>query len=211
VTTTAPVRHLLLDADGVIQDLPGGWFAAMEVYAGERARELLHEAWAVERPMLTGKGGDYLPLLATTMARYGVTTPVEEVYAAIWHRMDVVESSMELVAALRAQGYGVHLATNQERRRAEHMRTVLGYDQLFDVCCYSCELGFAKPDPAFFHEAVRRIGADSSSILFVDDSEANVAGAREAGLRAEHWHFEHGHDQLLAILARHGVPAPTGP
>jgi putative hydrolase of the HAD superfamily len=58
------------------------------------------------------------------------------------------------------------------------MRKVLGYDALFDVSCYSCDLGVAKPAPAFFAEAARRIGADPSAILFVDDSAPNVDGAR---------------------------------
>jgi FMN phosphatase YigB (HAD superfamily) len=28
-----------------------------------------------------------------------------------------------------------------------------GYDALFDVSCYSCDLGVAKPDPGFFAAA----------------------------------------------------------
>ncbi|GAB3833458.1 hypothetical protein [Kribbella italica] len=97
------IRHVLLDADGVLQDLPGGWYAAMEPYVGERAREFLHRTWIDELPMLAGRGD-----------------------------------------------YGVHLATNQECYRGAHMRTVLGYDDLFDVSCYSYDLGVAKPDPEFF-------------------------------------------------------------
>jgi hypothetical protein len=60
------VRHVLLDADGVLQDLPGGWYAAMEPYLGDRAREFLHETWADEMPMLAGCG-DYMPVLAATL------------------------------------------------------------------------------------------------------------------------------------------------
>jgi putative hydrolase of the HAD superfamily len=58
---------------------------------------------------------------------------------------------------------------------------VLGYDALFDVSCYSWELGARKPHPAFFAEAVRRVGANPAAILFIDDSA------------------------LLGLLARHGV------
>jgi hypothetical protein len=36
------IRHVLFDADGVIQSLPGGWYAAIEPYVGERAEEFLH-------------------------------------------------------------------------------------------------------------------------------------------------------------------------
>jgi putative hydrolase of the HAD superfamily len=85
------------------------------------------------------------------------------------------------------------------------MRSVLGYDELFDVSCYSYDLGVAKPDVGFFTEAARRIAADPSTILFIDDMESNVEGARAAGFAAEHWHFERGHDALHDLLAGHEV------
>ncbi len=195
---------MLLDADGVVQELPGGWYAAMEPYLGGRAREFLHTTWKNERPMLSGEG-DYLPSLAATLVEFGVAAPVEEVYAAVWQRIEPVPQTLALVRALRAAGYGVHLATNQERHRAAHMRTALGYDALFDVSCYSCDLGVTKPDERFFHEAARRIGADPATVLFVDDSEQNVDGARSAGLRAECWHVDQGHAVLREHLHRHGV------
>jgi putative hydrolase of the HAD superfamily len=200
------IGHVMFDADGVLQDVPGGWYALMEPYLGDRAREFLHETWNDELPMLAGRG-DYMPVLASALASYGVTAPVEDVYRDVWQRISPVASSLALVRALRAHGYGVHLGTNQERYRAAYMRSALGYDELFDVCCYSCELGVAKPDVAFFAEAARLIGASPTGILFIDDNVANVDGARAAGLAAEQWSFEQGHDVLLALLAKHGVVA----
>jgi len=203
------VGHVLLDADGVMQRIPGGWYAAMEPYLGDRAREFLHKTWKDERPMLAGQG-DYLPVLAAALSEYGVAVPVQDVYADVWHRIEVSAESVAVVRALRRNGYGVHLATNQERYRAAYLRDVLGYDALFDVSCYSCELGLAKPAPAFFAEAVRRIGAEPPAVLFIDDSAGNVEGARAAGLAAGQWSLEQGHDALARLLARHGVAALPG-
>lgn len=45
----------------------------------------------------------------------------------------------------------------------------------------------------------------AGEVLFVDDSEANVEGARAAGLVAEHRHFERGPGSLVDLLAAHGV------
>jgi putative hydrolase of the HAD superfamily len=203
------VRHVLFDADGVIQSIPGGWYAAMEPYVGERAREFLHGTWKDEKPMLAGQG-EYLPLLAARLTEFGVSASVEQVYRDVWQRIDPDRASLAIVRALRAGGYGVHLGTNQERHRAAHMRVALGYDALFDVSCYSCDLGVTKPDPGFFAAAARRVGAEPSTILFIDDSARNVEGARAAGLAAEQWELGHGHDVLLALLAGHGV-APLRP
>lgn len=198
------IRHVLFDADGVLQDLPGGWYAAMEPYLGERSREFLHATWAEERPMLAG-GGDYRPLLEKRLLDHGVAATVDEVLEAVWYRIELDERSMEIARTLREAGYGVHLGTNQESLRATHMKQALGYDVAFEHCLYSCDLGHAKPDPAFFVEAARRIGDDVGSVLFVDDTLRNVEGAREAGMVAVHWTISDGHDALLAALLEHGV------
>jgi putative hydrolase of the HAD superfamily len=203
----APViRHVMFDADGVLQELPGGWIAAAEPYFGERALEFLERSYTAQLPTLAGQG-DHLEILAVVLAEFGVTVPVADVFRAIWLTMEPAAASLAVVRALRDGGYGVHLGTNQERYRAAHMREVLGYDGLFDVSCYSWELGAAKPDPAFFTEAARRIGDQPAAILFIDDSTANVAAAREAGLAAEQWCLDDGHEALHDLLARHGVSA----
>jgi len=180
----------------------------MEPYLGDRAREFLHQTWVDELPMLAGSG-DYMPVLAATLQNYGVVTPVAEVYAAVWKNIAIIEESIGIVRALKRNGYGVHLGTNQERYRGGHMRTALGYDDLFDVSCYSYDLGVAKPDPAFFTRAARRIGADVETILFIDDTARNVEGARSTGMLAEQWDFTQGHDLLLELFSKHGVAATT--
>lgn len=202
----SPIRHVLLDADGVLQELPGGWYVAMEPYLGGRAREFLHRTWKDELPMLAGRG-DYLPLLAATLREFGVGVPVGEVYDAVWKNIVVIEESLEVVRRLRRNGYGVHLGTNQEQYRGGYMRTNLGYDELFDVSCYSHELGVAKPDQGFFVEAGRRIGAELGTVLFIDDTARNVDGARAAGMLAEQWDLTQGHEVLVELLAKHGVSA----
>jgi putative hydrolase of the HAD superfamily len=198
------IQHVLFDADGVLQDLPGGWYAAMEPYLGPRARDFLHQSWEYELPTLAGQG-DFLAMLEAALVDSGVTIPVDEVFRDVWCRIVRVEETVDLVATLRDRGYGVHLATNQEQHRGAYMRTVLGYDDLFDVSCYSYDLRLAKPDPEFFLEAARRIGVERSTILFVDDNAANVEGARAAGLAAVHWDFTQGHPALVEQLARHGI------
>ena len=196
----------MFDADGVLQHLPGGWIAAAEPFFGGRALEFLQRSYAAELPTLAGQG-DHLAILTATLADFAVTIPVTDVYRGIWLSVEPVPASLAVVRALRQRGYGVHLGTNQERYRAAHMREVLGYDGLFDVSCYSWELGAAKPDLAFFTEAARRIGAEPAAILFIDDNAENVAAARAAGLSAEQWCLDDGHDLLYHLLAQHGVSA----
>jgi hypothetical protein len=70
-TTDDQVLHVMFDADGVIQDIPGGWHAVMRPFLGERTDEFLHRAWADELPALTDEI-DYLPVLERALRDYRV-------------------------------------------------------------------------------------------------------------------------------------------
>jgi FMN phosphatase YigB (HAD superfamily) len=48
----------------------------------------------------------------------------------------------------------------------------------------SHELRMRKPFPEIYREVARQLGTEPSGIVFFDDVQANVDGAREAGLKA---------------------------
>lgn len=198
------IRHVLFDADGVLQRPPADWRAPLAEMLGERAEEFVHRVWALEDPMLRGEG-DFLEVLAEVLDDLGVRATAAEVHTAAWCAIELDPMSIALVQATRTAGYGVHLASNQERHRAAHMRSALGFDDLFDVSCYSYDLGHAKPSPAYFEAALTRIGIEPAEALFIDDRAANVEAAREVGLAGVHWHLDQGHDALRTELAGFGV------
>lgn len=198
------IRHVLFDADGVLQEIRGGFFTSAEPLLGERAREILTVASERERPLLTGDG-DFLAVLGDVLREYDVDVAPADLFAAVWQNLAVSQDSLDLVRGLREAGYGVHLGTNQARERAAYMRTALPYEELFDVTLYSCDLGIAKPDAEFFRTAATKIGAAPEAILFVDDHSPNVESARAVGMVAVDWRLAHGHDTLLRLLAEQGV------
>ncbi|GAB3772176.1 putative hydrolase of the HAD superfamily [Nocardioides ginsengisegetis] len=198
------VGHVLLDADGVLQRHPVGWVEAAAAYVGDDAATFFADVTAHERDLLAG-GDGFAAVLAAVLEKYGVAASADEVYRAVWLTIEPVAGTVALVHRLRGLGLGVHLATNQQAGRAAHMRAELGYDDLFDESFYSCEIGAAKPDPAFFGAALDRLGVPAPAVLFVDDSAANVTAAREVGLAAECWHLDEGMDVLGERLAAHGV------
>ena len=200
-----PIKHVLLDADGVLQHGVRDPIGLLRGWAGDRAEDLGRALWTAERGPLRGEG-DFLDAVDAVVPTYA-DVPPRELYATLWQDISVSAESLRLVERLRAAGYGVHLGTNQHRQRGEHMRTALGFDALFDVSFYSWELGTKKPEAAYFEHAVERIGAAPAEVLFVDDMQVNVEAAREVGLAAEHWHLDRGHAELEDLLARHGVVA----
>ncbi|MEA2739043.1 MAG: glucose-phosphatase [Acetobacteraceae bacterium] len=71
-----------------------------------------------------------------------------------------------------------------------------------DRACVSAEFGARKPDMIVYRSCLIRLGGEPAGTLFVDDSPANVAGARGAGL---HGHDYVGPDELAEAFARFGV------
>ena len=55
----------------------------------------------------------------------------------------------------------------------------------FDCAVFSFEVGLAKPDPAIYIEATRRLQVDASQTWFIGDGGSDeLTGAMQAGLRA---------------------------
>ena len=70
---------------------------------------------------------------------------------------------------------------------------------------FSSELGWVKPELEAFRRLAERLSVTPQDLLYFDDDESYVAGARAAGLRAEHVGGAAG---VRAGLARHGVACP---
>ncbi len=66
----------------------------------------------------------------------------------------------------------------------------------------SAEFGLRKPDPAVYACCLSACGGEPPGTVFIDDSPANVAGARTAGLAGCDYL---GVDALTAALAGYGV------
>lgn len=94
---------------------------------------------------------------------------------------------VELPAAVAALRVPVVLTSNTGMLPGELMRKLLvlagfgGYPGVF-----SNELGVAKPHPRMFEEACVTLGVPAADVLHIGDNpDADVAGARAAGLQAE--------------------------
>lgn len=57
-----------------------------------------------------------------------------------------------------------------------------GLHTAVDEMIISAEEGVAKPDPAIYHIALRRLGVGPAGAVFVDDMAANVEAARALGM-----------------------------
>lgn len=119
-----------------------------------------------------------------------VTTDVSaQTLVDYWFKWDseLDDALLADLAALRAAGTEMHLATVQEHHRARYLWETLGFRDRFDAIHYSAAYGVGKPDPAFFTAVAAKLGSAPETLLLIDDSAANIEGARRAGWRASLW------------------------
>lgn len=194
---------ILFDADGVVQYPPAGWperiLARLGVTAAE-AEPLLAELFEAERPTLLGMA-DFPEAVAAVLTRWDLADRLDEVLSS-WREIEVDDAVVAVIQELRATGVRCYLATNQQNMRAAYMRKTLDYDDVFDGQYYSCEIGVAKPDPAYFQYILDDLSVPAAQALFIDDNQPNVDSARDVGLAAEWYERAHGIDALKAIVQR---------
>jgi putative hydrolase of the HAD superfamily len=196
---------VLFDADGVVQfsgDLYA-WLGSQYGWSAQKVDDFyLHLFY--ERRDYDGSLTGLVPVVAAALADWGCEAPAEE-FVRNWFALGAVPdpAALALVAALRQQGIRCGLASNQDFVRARFMDEELDYQRLFDDRFYSARLGYAKPDPAYFHAVLAALGTDPAQVLFIDDRPENVEAALRCGLHAA----VHGPgDRLRDTLARYELP-----
>jgi putative hydrolase of the HAD superfamily len=203
------IRTILFDADGVLQratPVRRSLWAELLGGADESVDAFLEDVFGVERTCYNGEG-DFAPMLGALMGRWSCTGDLTAALRA-WTAIEVDHRILEIIATLRGSGCRCYLASNQEPYRASYMSRTLAYRTVFDGEFYSCTVGYAKPDPAYFRAILNAIGVAGDEVLFIDDLLPNVEAARSVGLRAslfEPGQPERWQDHMRQLLASHGL------
>ncbi len=198
---TKPVKALILDADGVTQSVPLRWLSGWLRMGGPGLFPALVRA---EKRTLAG-GLAFEPLIAEVLAERRLDVTVAQVLA-YWNRTEIDQTMLALVDRVRAAGVITAMGTNQNPARGRFMLENMPYAEHFDALFHSWQIGYAKPDPAFYTHIVDALGVEPGEAVFVDDLPANVRGARKAGLQAVHFSVLHLHGHLRRQLRTLGVP-----
>ena len=117
-----------------------------------------------------------------------------------WPR-GLIDGAEELVEAA-ASSVAVACLSNTNELHWRQQTDAQRLADLFPTRFLSHELGLIKPDREIFDHVVGALTLPADSILFFDDNQLNVDGARAAGLRAE---CVQGPTAARAQLARYGL------
>ena len=95
-----------------------------------------------------------------------------------------IAGSRELLAELKRRGTRLYAITNFSAEKYDVAAARFGFFADFEGVVVSGQERLLKPDAAIYRLFLERYGVSPERALFVDDSQANVEGARRAGMHA---------------------------
>ena len=209
---TPQIKAILFDADGVLQRPTVWWREALVPILGAadiaEVDPFLRDILETELAHLCAPSG-FDAALMETLARWNCSDRFADT-AQVLNSIRLYDDVIEVVRLLRQAGMPCHIASNQQAGRAQHMSERLGYKALFVEEFYSCRVGFAKPDVAYFNRILKLLDLPSQCVLFIDDRVENVDAAKRAGLAAVEYNGASGAEVLRAILSEHRVATTAG-
>ena len=183
--TDKPVEALLFDFGGVLIEIDfDRVFARWAELAGvpfEHVKQRFDHGEAYqqhERGEIDA--ADYFQALRETL---GIDLTDAD-FAEGWHQVFGPEIAPTVALLERlAQRIPMHLLSNTNELHFDYMsKRYAGTLRLLDKWFVSCRMGARKPERAAFEHVSKELGVPLERILFFDDTQANVEGARAAGV-----------------------------
>ena len=201
------IRAVIFDLDGVVRHfpscdgieheygLPKGTLTSIP-FESDLIDPTVTGAWSYEK-WITAIG-DRLT------ERYGPSArSAAQAFAAFPATVD--REVVDVALRLRAN-YTTAILTNGTTRLEAEVRA-LGVEADFDYIFNSARIGYAKPDVRIFRFVLDALGCTAPQCVFIDDSEAKLAGAVTLGMQTVHFT---GIDPLKAQLRTFGVQWSSG-
>jgi putative hydrolase of the HAD superfamily len=196
------IRAVLFDIGGVIVRM--GDITVLGPFNGTNDRAQMMALWlncanvdAHERGKI-----DAAEFARRMIETYGIGCTPEEFLARCisWHG-DLFPGVEDLISAIHPE-VTVACLSNTCDHHWRNMPAAAALRRLFAKQFLSFRMGLMKPEPEIYRAAADELGVRPQEILFFDDSERNVTGARAVGLMA---HCVSGIDDARRILGDYGV------
>ena len=147
------------------------------------------ETGILNRNIEFDRGEPFADGIADLAARYPQYAEALRAFDSRWEDCldGTFEDSVALLESLRKAGVPNYAITNFSREKFEIALDRFPFLDRFDDTVVSADVRLVKPDPRIFHILLDRQELDPARTLFIDDSAANIATARELGLVTHHF------------------------
>lgn len=181
------IGTLVFDLDGTLVDSVPDLAGALDGLMSEKGLEAI--GVAATRKLI----GHGIPnLVGSALALRGVEWHGEQGMADVGRFKEIYSGRLsretrpyrdvaETLSLLAAAGWRMAVCTNKPERFARTILRDLGLDAYFPVVAGPDTFGVGKPDPRHLTETAKAAGG-GGPIIFVGDSEVDIATAKAAGL-----------------------------
>jgi HAD superfamily hydrolase (TIGR01509 family) len=191
------VEAVIFDLDGVIVDSEIWWDEVRASFAAEHGR-----AWTTEDREAV-MGANSRAWAATMRDRLHLDMPEPEIEGAIVDAMvtryqtegaPLIDGAVEAVRRIAAR-WPVAVASSAHPEVIAAALAATGLEDVFAVVVSSDEVEHGKPAPDVYLEAARRLAAEPTACLVVEDSLNGVRAGKAAGM-------------IVALVPNASVPPP---
>jgi glucose-1-phosphatase len=183
------IKALLFDLGGVVVDIDFNRAFAHWQPISRLSLAELKAAFTFDVPYQQHERGEinaaeYFAHLAQHLQLHDDPARIAEGWNSIF--IDEITETRRMVEAARAKLPCYAFTNTNAAHQAAWSARFPAVVQAFEHVFVSSEIGHRKPDRGAFEFVARSVGVPIESILFFDDTLANVEGALAAGLEAVH-------------------------
>jgi epoxide hydrolase-like predicted phosphatase len=116
-------------------------------------------------------------------SKLGIKVSNEEIFAILRDSYEVNSDVKNYVKKVRSAGYKTCICSNNFETRVRELDKKFSFIQEFDVVVFSYQVGVMKPDVKIFQELVKKIRVNPEEIIYSDDNEDKLEGAKSLGIK----------------------------
>ncbi len=183
------IQALLFDLGGVVMEIDFNRAFAHWQPMSRLSLAELKAAFTFDVPYQRHERGElsateYFAHLAQHLQLHGDPAQIAEGWNSIF--IDEITETRRMVESVRSKLPCYAFTNTNAAHQAAWSSRFPAVVQAFERVFVSSEIGHRKPDRSAFEFVARSVGVPIGSILFFDDTLANVEGALAAGLEAVH-------------------------
>jgi HAD superfamily hydrolase (TIGR01509 family) len=207
----SPVRNVVFDVGGVLlhwnpQRVLAQFYPDPELRRHVGAALFGGADWSdFDRGTLSET--DLLTALSTRSGR--AASEMLALFLALRASLTPKTDTLRLLETLHARGVPLYCLSNMSDSIYAHLAGQHGFWARFQGIVISGQIQLLKPERAIYEYLVTRYHLNAAETLFLDDVEANVIGARAAGLQALQFHDAADAERQLAPLLGQTREAPS--
>ncbi|MEX2226353.1 MAG: HAD family phosphatase [Dehalococcoidia bacterium] len=206
-----PINGLIFDYGGVLWDMRFEVTRLLERQHGLRERLILETLYGTDtwRRLEVGVGDREQWLTeAHSLLEAEAGRALPPLHRHWRQEQQLILPNIHLIERLRPP-YRTSVLSNADNTLMRRLTEDHRIHHLFDDIICSADVGMAKPEPHIYALAAKRLGLPPQECVFIDDLEANVNAAREAGMHGICFRIDLGHsleEQLAGLGVRVAAP-----